>query len=82
MFHFLFLDNIGRDYSFYVEKEVFAWKEENDTRNVTYSMTGLLLLSLLLVATSFASEAVIPNPTQALQAYFESTESGMAQTLT
>ena len=36
-------------------------------RNLTLTITGAFLLSLLFVASSFASEAVIPNPTQGLQ---------------
>ncbi len=38
-------------------------------RNLIYSITGLFLLSLLLVATSFASEAVIRHPSYGLEAY-------------
>jgi hypothetical protein len=82
MFHFLFLNNIRHDYYFYVEKNVVGRKEEKDTRNVTFTITGLFFLSLLFVVTSFASEAVIPNPTQGLQPYSQSTESDMGQTRT
>jgi len=38
-------------------------------RNLTYTMTGVFLLSLLLVVTSFASEAVMRNPSYGLEPY-------------
>jgi hypothetical protein len=82
MFHFLFLDNIGFDYYFYFRG---SGKEENNMKTQIYSITGLFLLSFLLVVTSFASEAVIPYPSYGLQPYSGtasgSTESGMVQTL-
>src|SRR5512139_3268927 len=56
-------------------------KEVDAMRKLTYTIAGLFLLSLLLVATSFASEAVIRNPTYGLEAYRGSEPTEMGQTL-